>query len=87
MVAEGDFSFPNEHQFVQLVLSILSQFVRVTKVPVPTNPPPESLVWLVLRHETMAILSLKLDHFLMLQMPLLVVVAGAINTPNEPEFI
>jgi hypothetical protein len=48
--------FPGESDFVQKFLSVWSNFVVFMIDPLITNPPPESLVFLVLLwHHTMAI--------------------------------
>jgi hypothetical protein len=66
----GDFKNPNELEFVQQVLSILSHFIRGVLESLPVHPIRKGLVssW----HRTMAILLFKLSHFVMLHVPFLI---------------
>jgi hypothetical protein len=65
----------------------LLHLILVVTGPLPINPIRKSLVLLAPAwQDAMAILSFKLHQHFTLLAQLLVVVAGAINTPNEPEF-
>ena len=65
-------NFPNEPQAVQYILSILSNCVRAMKSSLRSDPVPKRLVLFVVEwDETMAIVSFKVDQFLVLQPPLL----------------
>jgi hypothetical protein len=67
------FNFPNKPNFVQKFLSILSNFLFGMNVPLVTNPLPKSLVLLVQSwHDTMTILSFKIDELFILFTPVLV---------------
>ena len=66
-------NFPSEPDFVQKLLSIKSQFVLPVIASLLINPTPKSLVFLVTEwHETVAILSFKIEQFFILQIPFLI---------------
>jgi hypothetical protein len=82
---------PNELEFVQQVLSVWSNFVVVMLCPLFRNPTRNNLVLPAPWHDTMTILSFKVDQFCVL-LVLFPVVAGsaggnAISLPNELEFV
>jgi hypothetical protein len=87
----GPFNCPNEPDFVQTFLSINSKFVIDMTLPLRMNPQPKRLVFFVLkRHQTIAILSFKLDQLFILLVPELVVWfegVGAVSFPSEPDFV
>jgi hypothetical protein len=78
--------FPKEPDFVQKFLPIKPNFVLAMKAPLLTNPIRKRRVFHVpLWDDTMALLSLPLDHFFILIVPFLV--SSDLNFPNEPEFV
>jgi hypothetical protein len=83
-------SFPSEPDFVQNSLSVWSHFIGLMKDSLLANPTPQRLVLFVLLwHHTMAILSLKLDKLFILLVPALVVwwEAVGVSFPSEPDFV
>jgi hypothetical protein len=73
---------PNEPKFVQKILSIKWHYVE--SPPLPTNPIPKRLVFLVPSwHQTTAILSFKLNKLFIFLVPVLVAVgASKMSFPN-----
>jgi hypothetical protein len=70
----GAVIFPNEPEFVQNSLSILSKFVLVMNFPLRMNPHPKSLVLFVLAwHHAMAIDSFIFGKLFILNDPFLII--------------
>jgi hypothetical protein len=77
-------SFPDEPDFVQNFLSVLTHFVIEVSSALRTNPHPKRHVFAVpFWHQTMAILLFKLDQLFILLLPWCIV----INSPNEPDLV
>jgi hypothetical protein len=84
----SDLNFPREPDFVQNYLSILSNCVIVTTLPLLANPMPQRLILLVtLWHHAIAIASFIFDQLFVLLVPELVVVVVVGNCPNEPDVV
>jgi hypothetical protein len=83
-------SCPCEPDFVQKFLSIRSQFVVFIFAPLPMNPLSKTIVLRVKAwHDAMAILSFKIDQFIMLLVPysLQFLPHSETSIPNEPDFV
>jgi hypothetical protein len=90
-------SFPDEVEVIEQFLSVWSHFVLGVTFPLAANPISKRLVLLVTPwHNTMAMVSFKLDKLFMLRFPLLVmfrqtkigsdVAFCSVAFPSEPDF-